>query len=156
MDQALYQQTKMTLQEYPNAVQVYKRNKRIYVYSPFNAETVELLKSMKKAWYSIKLREWSFDEESLDAFNEKVDYKSLDNIDMIIFKEKDEVSFKFIDDHDVSLPNQVVPDVTYNPADHVFATPAANYTKLLDYVIVNDIHAVLRNVLPKMSIRRKL
>jgi hypothetical protein len=83
----------MSIQEIEDSKeQLFSRKNRVFVSFPYNDKVVQSVRSMKKAWWSQKLREWSFDEESLGEFVGLHDCLMLSQ-DMIIFKEKDNVSF---------------------------------------------------------------
>jgi hypothetical protein len=58
----------------------------------------------------------------------------------------------------VNLPelNQMVPDVTYDPVNHVFVTPIENYDKLADYVHAKGIQALLRIMTPKTVVKKTI
>jgi hypothetical protein len=78
----------MSIQEIEDSkIQLYSRKNRVFLTFPYNDKVVQSVKSMQKAYWSHKLREWSFDEDSLGDFVGLHDCHMLSQ-DMIIFKEK--------------------------------------------------------------------
>jgi hypothetical protein len=125
--------------------QMYIRHNRCFVKFPFNQKIVDTVKLMANRWWTPKTREWSFDiscrEEFLSVHPNTIELK----YDMIIYKTRHVVYFKFIDTHNLEELSQVIGEVTYDLDGHVFMIAKNQYGKMVEYVKAKGLHALLRN-----------
>ena len=147
----------MSIEENNQTVpQLYKRRNRCFVSFPYDRKIVNTVQSMHKKWYTPKTREWSFDQASQDEFMSAHPTTVEVNYEMIIYKSKCFVYFKFIDTHNMDELTQLVPEVTYDPDGHVFVIPKSEFSKLEEYVNVKGIKALLRNNEQATTIKRTI
>jgi hypothetical protein len=139
--------------------QLYRRRNRCFVSFPYEPKLVDTVRRMENRWWTPKTREWSFDDTCFDEFMAAHPNTVELKYDMIIYKTKRQIYFKFIETHDLVAMVQVVGtngDVKYDPDGHVFVIAAGDFGKLKEYITSTGLHALLRNFAQSRSIKLKL
>jgi hypothetical protein len=132
--------------------QVYTYNNRVYVSCIYDPKLVTTIGGMKKRWWSPKLREWSFDEESLAEFMAKHDTHLLSH-NVIIYKMHDEICFKMLDDQDI-VCLLAIPGITYDPPNRVYSIPLESYPVLEKYIVDNRLEGLVRTLPARIQVKR--
>jgi hypothetical protein len=132
--------------------QVYTHKNRAYVSCIYQPELVTSLNKMKKRWWSPKLREWSFAEESLDEFLASNDAHILKH-NVIIYKLHDEICFKMLNDQDI-VCLLAIEGITYDPTNRVYSIPLASYPELEKYIVENGLVGLQRTLPARIEIKR--
>jgi hypothetical protein len=141
------------LPAFSNQIQVYTRNKRVYVYFSFDPDVLREIKTMKRARYQPLLREWSFDEESsgdfIKAFEDRIN-----QIDegAVIWRLDTFIYFRFI--NQVDLAKLGADNLCYDSDKKVFVLPVHEYEKLQDFLTSNNIKAQQRERAQTMMFKR--
>jgi hypothetical protein len=139
-----------------SAPQMYMRRNRCFVSFPYDSRIVDTVRLMQNRWYTPKTREWSFNGSCKDEFI-TVHPNTIElKYDMIIYKTRYDVYFKFIETEDLDELSRVMVSVTYDFDGHVFVIPRSEYPKLEAYVSEKGFHALMRNFEQSCPIKPKI
>jgi hypothetical protein len=143
----------MSIEEFTDdTTQVYTHKNRAYVSCIYQPELVTSLNKMQKRWWSPKLREWSFAEESLDEFLTNNKARVLQH-NVIIYMMHDEVCFKMLDEQDI-VCLLAIEGITYDPSNRVYSIPLESYPELEKYIEDNGLKGVKRTLPARIQIKR--